>query len=408
MDRIFSKNMEITAPGRLSKADLSILITQCSDLVAVYKNDTHLFCTREGGVKFNYRSIKKLGKLLPNINPADIQLVRTPYSDRQPDSFFRAHIDPNQPIDEQVIYSQGRYSDPAKILANMLTDVKKKRNMIAKSSVESKGVLGAYDAGDISAGEVNSNFAVRAIITEAKEKQDMLKKDLGRGKGVKFSCHLTGVTYKIMSFKGDGDVTTDAKAVESEDEDVDMIDLDTMTTNSAVFHKQKHYFFYSKKGGYGKSTFMANFCKRVNASVIRDMSNLTGVSEDAQFLFIDEYGPRRRFGMDDLKGFTCGTAQGFTGNRKSHGASYKPRTDVQLIILSNKHLFDCMGSLDRKAKLRKVSAADADLLKQRFTIYRMDETKKHTQETDAKMHTEDDPEEEEEDEEAADFCAMMK
>ena len=91
--------------------------------------------------------------------------------------------------------------------------------------------------------------------------------------------------------------------------------------------------------------------------------------------------------MDDLKGLTSGTAQGFTGNRKSYGASYKPRTDVQLIILSNKHLFDCMGTYDPSTKTRKVSPEDADLLRQRFFIHRLDETKTSAERTDASKHT---------------------
>jgi len=105
--------------------------------------------------------------------------------------------------------------------------------------------------------------------------------------------------------------------------------------------------------------------------VVADSKNglTSGIfSEKFKRKFVDEYGPRRHLGMDDLKGLTSGTAQGFSCNHKSFGASYKPRPDVQLITLSNKHLFDSMGQQDRKTKTRKVSAADVGLLDQRFTV----------------------------------------
>jgi hypothetical protein len=75
MDKICSKNMVVTLPGRQSKNNLTTIKKECNDLVAVYTGDTHLFCTRKDGSKFNFRSIKSLGKLFPGINPADLQVV---------------------------------------------------------------------------------------------------------------------------------------------------------------------------------------------------------------------------------------------------------------------------------------------------------------------------------------------
>jgi hypothetical protein len=218
---------------------------------------------------------------------------------------------------------------------------------------------------------------------------DVTSRDMARGKRARFTCHKTTKKYTIDSFKGDGCDLPVIDFRETFDHQMgDMCyDLDSMVKAGASFKKKKHYFFYSKSGGYGKSTFMHNFCRALNGDIIRDLKNMTGVSEKAQFLFVDEYGPKRRFDMDDLKGLTCGTACGFTGNRKSYGPSFKPRSDVQLIILSNKHLFDCMGTYDRKSTIRKVSPEDAELLKQRFTIHRMDETPGATEEIDSAMHT---------------------
>ena len=47
MDRIKSKNMELTLPGNIAEGDLASLRKVCiNDLVVVQKNDTHVFCTR--------------------------------------------------------------------------------------------------------------------------------------------------------------------------------------------------------------------------------------------------------------------------------------------------------------------------------------------------------------------------
>lgn len=250
----------------------------------------------------------------------------------------------------------------------------------------------------MTASKAQAILAVQALKAKARP-----LRDIERGDGVKFSCAKTGVEYKIISYKGDGLSSPKSCAVERDTDDGFMyrsfINLTSMYGGG--LQKKKHYYFYSKKGGYGKSTFIRHFCSVTNSAVIRDLNNFTDVPEDAQFLLVDEYGPNRRFDIDELKGLTGGTGIGFTGNCKASGASFVPRSDVQLIIVSNKHLFDCMGSMNSKTNTRKVSAADADLLNQRFTIYRMDESSilGRTEERDAKRYTEEyDPEEGEDDE----------
>ena len=107
-------------------------------------------------------------------------------------------------------------------------------------------------------------------------------------------------------------------------------------------------------------------------------------AEDAQFLIIDEYGPDKRMLMSQLKSLTSGSPKSsFAGNRKSYGASFVPRNDVQVIILSNHHLFYCMG----RGREHKISPVDADALRDRFHIIKMD-TGAGTEEDDAKRYVE--------------------
>ena len=360
--------MELTLPGRLQKSDLAALREVCNDLVAVQKNDTHLFCTRKGGKKFQYRSIQALGKLLPTINPADIQLVRTPYSDRLPDTFFRNHLDPYKPLDEQVMFAKGRFADFSQILANIKSDVKKKRNLAVKSSVETKGVIGTYNEGLITAAEVKTNMAVQALIEEKKEAEENKVKDLPGGKRWGFICHKTGKRHDIVSHKDDtkADVTSAIPVDSAMDQDGSV--LVTAVKEPPV--KKKHYYFYSP-AGYGKTLMLSTvFSQMCNVTTVSDPNNFVGARSDAQFLVIDEYGVNKRLTMEGLKSLTSGNPKySFAGNRKSHGASFVPRNDVQVIILSNHHLFYCMG----KGKDREISRVNAGALRDRFHIIKMNE-----------------------------------
>ena len=118
---------------------------------------------------------------------------------------------------------------------------------------------------------------------------------------------------------------------------------------------------------------MNRLLRSTNSAVVSDVNNWSGVSPDAQFLLIDEYGTQtNRLTLDNLKRLTGGNANLFSGNRKSYGSSYTPRRCAQLIIFSNYHLYECSGKYDPKSGKRKVTADESNILRDRFHIHRLD------------------------------------
>ena len=112
--------------------------------------------------------------------------------------------------------------------------------------------------------------------------------------------------------------------------------------------------------------------KSLNVGIIGDLNNWIEVSPWSQFLAVDEFGPRNRLTIDKLKQLTSGNAAIFRGNRKSYGSSFEPRADVQLIMTSNYHLFDALGSKSSDG-IRKVTPEEAAILQDRFNIIKLDE-----------------------------------
>ena len=138
--------------------------------------------------------------------------------------------------------------------------------------------------------------------------------------------------------------------------------------------KKKHYYIYSRAPNYGKSIMAYGLRQHLNADVVTDPNNFEGVRENAQFLIFDEYGLQRKLKLDHLKLLTCGNGSFFGGNRKTAGASYVPRDDVQIIILSNVHLYEIYADVwDNKEQKRYISQATADMLDTRFQIIKLDE-----------------------------------
>jgi hypothetical protein len=210
-------------------------------------------------------------------------------------------------------------------------------------------------------------------------------RDIPRGDKVAFNCHVTDKIYNIESFKGDEGGDTPGESLQSQVTDGGIVTHEL--TAGPLFDKKKHYYFYSKRGGYGKTTFMERLINYASSCLVTDPKSMSGISNSAQFVFVDDYDFRKRFDMPTLKGLTCGVARGFGD---------KLREDIQFIFLSNSHLFDSMGeSADKKKDpVRRVSAKDANLLKQRFHIYRLDEEEEGDEEEDARVHTAEDPEDE--------------
>lgn len=137
--------------------------------------------------------------------------------------------------------------------------------------------------------------------------------------------------------------------------------------------KKKHHYFYSKHPNFGMSTIVGQFMKYTHASMIKDVKNFAGVDPDAQFLIMDEYGVGSNvFTLEDFRRLTSGNASVFSGKIKGSKQSFEPRPDAQLLIFGNTHLFETLGKVDKKDGIRKISIQDAEMIKSRVNIHRLD------------------------------------
>ena len=134
----------------------------------------------------------------------------------------------------------------------------------------------------------------------------------------------------------------------------------------AVDVKLKHYYIYSRAPGFGKTHLLRRFAKTYNAVFLPDAKNWIGIPRGTQFIVLDEYGPKKKLAFEDLKTMTAGDASAFAGNRKSHGQSFKPRPDVQLVILSNRSIYELYGTWNPKTQKCQLTAEEADQLDDRF------------------------------------------
>ena len=298
---------------------------------------------------------------------------------KMPDAFFQ-HLDTSL-IDQQVITSIGTYANKELIKSYIDKALKQNKNRHVVSVINSEGALGAVQSGALSVGQLKSAKVYQEEVAKEDEKAKNEEKELSKGETWSFECFKTGRVHTIESHKESGAGT--AGSAEYKRTETGAMTLVKVNTEHV---KRKHYFFYSP-AGYGKTVALEEFSKVCNATAANDPNNFSGCREDAQFLIIDEYGPDKRMLMSQLKSLTSGSPKSsFAGNRKSYGASFVPRNDVQVIILSNHHLFYCMG----RGREHKISPVDADALRDRFHIIKMDTGVRGagTEEDDAKRYVE--------------------
>ncbi len=342
------------------------------------------YAVRTDGKKFELKKgavslAKKLG-----CDSSALTMVHVSRTEVMPDKFIqRLMLDPEQ-ADDMIKYAMGRFTKEM-IKAKIYQTIKQEKNKVLATTVKTVGAINAAREGIISYKDVGA--AEKFVVKEKQEdeKTKRHEKDIVRGGSFKFTCFRTDKDYYIVSHKGDG--TGSRTIVTTPDERGFPVYSVSRDNDPNRFVKKKHYFFYSKRPGYGKTTFSEDLKNNFNASYITDLNNPTGVSKDSQFLIVDEYGgTTRKFNMEDLKGLTSGNASAYTGNRKSYGESFKPRPDVQLILLSNEHLFSCMGDYMGQNKPRQISLGNANLLRDRFHIHRLDESS-DDEFTDSERHT---------------------
>lgn len=273
--------------------------------------------------------------------------------------------------------------------------ITKNGNATATTSVVKGGAVSAVMSGEFPLDKLPLLVQSENILRELKESDEKRLRDVPANKAIEFTVFKTGKRVKIMSHKFEEE--------EYEDDDDDgegwegcevgskgqqrrrrvlvvkengNFDLNESMEKSC-FIKKKHYYFYSMSGGYGKSTVLNALEKEFNCDAIADVSNMVGVSEKAQFLTVDEYSHRTKIAVEQLKAITGGNpSSSFMGNKKSYGRGYRARRDVQLIIASNSHLFEGVGSkYDPVTGRRYMEAHLAKQLFDRFHVIRFDDEK---------------------------------
>jgi hypothetical protein len=100
--------------------------------------------------------------------------------------------------------------------------------------------------------------------------------------------------------------------------------------------------------------------------------NAVNIPPNVQFLVFDEYSATKAIPLEQLKSLASSNAQSGYLKRKSHGASYKPPKDVQIIILSNYSPYEVYASWDKKFQRKVISDEVLTTFDTRFHTVRLD------------------------------------
>ena len=135
--------------------------------------------------------------------------------------------------------------------------------------------------------------------------------------------------------------------------------------------KNKHYYIYSHKAGFGKSYEMYQFAKQFNAALITSTNNWVDVSQETQFLIFEGLGKNNKLDFDQMRSLTGGYGI-MSRNCTNCGSTFKPRQDVQVIITSNRPPYDIYGEWDSNLQRRVMSDYTFSQFQDRFHVIRLD------------------------------------
>lgn len=283
-------------------------------------------------------------------------------------------------------------------MCKTLVGCEKNRGIV--DCLEKEGAVAIMKKGVVHPSQLSAMMHAEDVMKSLSAEEEDRKKDLpATRKIVHTFANGKTIEIKIYSNKGTGHASNTAGAnkcsnggIGSTNEELSC-DEDGLTPVRFPLKentvKQKHYFIYSKSSDIGKSTFLNSMMDNTNATVITDFSNWVGMKAHAQFILADEVSSERRMTLADLKTLTGGDASHFAGRRKSHGASFVPRPDAQVIFFSNHHLFDVHGRWSSKHGRRLIYPSVAGNIRARFNIIKLDESEGSSERDDAEYHTRD-------------------
>ena len=342
------------------------------------KNGVHFLIRGDQPINLKNGMVSFASKF--NLSEAPTRLIM------KPDDFF-GMIDPSK-IDTSMVEVYGTFTKEM-IKCKVKEVMTKRKNASQTKALLETGAVKAVKDGHFSVNDLSRVQQGEEIIREADEAAKKLELDVPRGEYVEFFVYTknkktetgkdegqktgseTKKRVRIVSCLNDG-----AKLdpiVRERTADGNGFSLDNEIKRN-LFVKRKHYYFYSENSGYGKSTVLASLESSYNCSAIQDFNNLAGVRENSQFLVYDEFSYASKITVDQLKALTGGKPNSFAGNKKSFGRGFKPRKDVQLIMASNRHLFECVGSkYDPATRTRSMHHLTAKQLFDRFHIIKFDD-----------------------------------
>ena len=315
--------------------------------------DRTVFLKRdEDNTNFDFRtgmiSIKKMLKFTGDLIPISSE---KPFPEKQLRELF-----PDGEVDEDRIrYTYGRQLKTAAIRRM----VKMKENaVINRQILNCKNITELAESGTVSISHLASVQNGLDLIKKQEEANEMLNR-----------TPLTGSI--TLSFRN-----PETKQIVCEIE-IRGFAGDTTT-------KRRHVYIYSMPG-YGKSYMIRKkLLNDYRCVYITDIKNATDIPDHIQFLVIDEYGGEKKsfiskgpntavLDIDVLKGITSGNASSKGINRKSHGASFVPCEDAQLIILSNVSIYEAHSKYSNEEKRRVIDSVLLKAIDQRFFVHCVDE-----------------------------------
>ena len=273
-------------------------------------------------------------------------------------------------------------------MCKTLVGCEKNRGIV--DCLEKEGAVAIMKKGVVHPSQLSAMMHAEQVIKTISEEEEDRKKDLKHDTKIRHTF-ANGIELEILvsGCSEDYDHGDDASAVKVIDPDGKTAYCIKMTRSELDDTKRKHYYVYSTSSNVGKSTFMKKMLKLFNCTAITDFSNWVGMKAHAQFILADEVSSERRMTIADLKTLTGGDASHFAGRRKSHGASFVPRPDAQVIFFSNHHLFDVHGRWSSKHGRRLIYPSVAGNLRARFNIIKLDESEGSSERDDAEYHTRD-------------------
>ena len=286
-----------------------------------------------------------------------------------PGFFFDKYLGVEYIDDERVVQLQGDISR-VELKAIVVAAKAVSQNNTTVKQVLKKGTTQCVRDGVVPMTQAQSVKTTEQMLINDEIEKACLCNDLENGLEIAYTVLQTGKDIIIKSFKDPSLANTTVKRDHSEMSGITYYN-DVMKAKQRI--KKKHYYIYSNQPGYGKSSFSDTLLDNLNACSVNDSNNFSGVRDTAQFIIFDEFSHDTKISFADLKKLTGGNASVFGGNKKTFGDSFKPRADVQVIMFSNHHLFECIGKYNQHTKRRAVDFNTARQMVERFHIIKLDD-----------------------------------